>query len=61
MIFDVDRPQLTQKISIFCITQRVTDLTAGTKDRLPADTTNYFCSSVARKKTIIVEVNLFVN
>jgi hypothetical protein len=33
------------KNSHFCITQMVSDPVAGTKDRLPADTTNYFCSS----------------
>jgi hypothetical protein len=34
-----------QKWVIFCITQRVSDSLAGTKDRLPTDTKNCFCSS----------------
>jgi hypothetical protein len=44
-IFGVGQQQLTPKMGHFCITQRVSDLLAGTKDRLPADTKNCFCSS----------------
>jgi hypothetical protein len=34
-----------KKYAFFYITQRVSDSLAGTKDRLPADTKNYFCGS----------------
>jgi hypothetical protein len=46
LIFGIGRYQPAPKIVIFYITQRVSDPVTGTKDWLPADTTNCFCSSV---------------
>jgi hypothetical protein len=38
-------------MSIFYITQKVSDPITDTKDLLPANTTNYFCSSARRRRS----------
>jgi hypothetical protein len=44
-----------QKWAIFCITQRLSNLLADTKDRLPADTKNYFCSTELMSPIFLVD------
>jgi hypothetical protein len=40
-------------MSIFYITQKVSDLITGTKDPLSINTTNYFCSSETRVSCVV--------